>query len=184
MIKISRTVEPRISQGDVFRDIELVEDAYIEDGELVVVKLSFPTVFVLTQDCDLASDHRIRWTDPPPQTQDQQLISVLVAPVYNAEQVFTGQHLSELKLTNQTHSGSKKEYLKTNQNQRYHYFDPGQNVPIPASVIDFKHYFSMPVTKLKSLKDKHWVFKVAEIYREQICQRFANYLSRIGLPDQ
>jgi hypothetical protein len=183
MIKISRTVESRISQGDVFRDIELVEDAYVENGELVVVTIHFPTVFVLTQDCDLASDYRIRWSDPPPATQDQQLMSVLVAPVYNAEQVFLGTHLSDLNLKNQTHTGSKKDYIKTNQNQRYHYFDPGQNAPLPASVIDFKHYFSMPVQKLKSLKEKHWVFKISEIYREQICQRFANYLSRIGLPD-
>jgi hypothetical protein len=54
------------------------------------------------------------------------------------------------------------------------------NVP---SVIDFKHYFSVPVEYLERIKPTNFVCAVCELYREDICQRFAAYLSRIGLPD-
>lgn len=182
-IQINKTAQPRISQGDIFRDVELIEDIRISGGDIVITRLQFPAVFVLTQDCDLESDYDIRWSGEQKATQDQQLISVLVAPVYNSLHLFEGSHLEDLKLKMERQNSDRKKLIMQNQNQRYHYFDPGQ-APLPPSVIDFKHYFSMSVTKLKDLKDGHWVFKVAEIYREQICQRFANYLSRIGLPEE
>jgi hypothetical protein len=182
MIQTRRTRVARVSQGDVFRDIEFIEDVLIEKGELVVTKTTFPLVVVLTQDCDLASDYRIRWSRTETPSQDQQLISALVAPAYNAEQFFEGSHLSELNLCMQRQNSDKKSLIKSSQNQRYHFLQFPANVPLPDSVIDFKHYFSIHVEKLKRLKKGKWVCKIAEMYREDISQRFANYLSRIGLP--
>ena len=182
MTKTKRTWEARVSQGDIFRNIEFIEDVVIEKGELVVRKTSFPLVIVLTQDCDLASDYRIRWSRTETPTQDQQLISALVAPVYNAEHLFAGEHLSELNLIMQKQNSDKKKLIRQGQNSRYHFLAFGDEVPAPDSVVDFKHYFSVPVDKLKKVKREQWVCKVAEIYREDISQRFASFLSRIGLP--
>jgi hypothetical protein len=39
------------------------------------------------------------------------------------------------------------------------------------------------VTKLQEHKEKHYICTVSELFREKISQRFANYLSRIGLPE-
>ncbi len=114
-IKINATSQPRISQGDIFRDVELIEDVRIVDGELVVTKLEFPAVFVLTQDCDLESDFEIRWSGQQKATQDQQLISVLVAPVYNSLHLFAGNHLEALDL--------KMEYQKQ-RTQKAHNAEP------------------------------------------------------------
>ena len=72
--------------------------------------------------------------------------------------------------------------LRNNETPRYHYLEFPDEVQIPASVIDFKHYFSVNVLDLKAKKRTHFVCKVAELYRESICQRFASYLARVGLP--
>ena len=52
-------------------------------------------------------------------------------------------------------------------------------------VIDFKHYFTINVEqaiKYKSNKDK-FQFTLDKLFKESVSQRFANYLSRIGLPE-
>jgi hypothetical protein len=56
-------------------------------------------------------------------------------------------------------------------------------IPIVPSVVDFKHYFSVNVEYLKKLKRSQFICKVAEVFREDVSQRFASFLSRIGLPD-
>ena len=62
MIKVRRQATARVCQGDIFRDIEYIEHVTEKDGELVVSKIRFPRVIVLTQDCDLAQDYRVRWS--------------------------------------------------------------------------------------------------------------------------
>ena len=42
----------------------------------------------------------------------------------------------------------------------------------------------MNVECLRKLKSKKFVCKVSELYREDLSLRFANYLSRIGLPEK
>lgn len=49
-------------------------------------------------------------------------------------------------------------------------------------VIDFKHYFSVEVSILEKLKQTNFEFGINKLYREDISQRFANYLARIKLP--
>ena len=48
---------------------------------------------------------------------------------------------------------------------------------------DFKHYFSVSVAYLEKLRPKHFVCRLSELYREDLSQRFAAYLARIGLPN-
>ena len=72
--------------------------------------------------------------------------------------------------------------LRNNESPRYHYLYFPEEFPIPASVIDFKHYFSVNVEHLKGKKRDCFSGKVAELFREDISQRFASYLSRIALP--
>ena len=72
--------------------------------------------------------------------------------------------------------------LKQNETPRYHYLTFPDNMQIVPSVIDFKHYFSVNITYLKRVKTEQFVCKIAELYREDISQRFASFLSRVGLP--
>jgi len=176
--------KPRISQGDIYRDVEFIEYVIEKKGDIELSKIVFPLVIILTQDCDLEQDYKIRWSRKKPNNQDKMLLSVLVAPLYNVEHIYQGEHLSELGL--QMQSISKKSthsnFLRHNEIPRYHYLLFPQNINIVPSVIDFKHYFSVNIEYIKKIKRKQFVCSIPPLHREEISHRFASFLSRIGLP--
>jgi hypothetical protein len=175
----------RTSQGDVFSEIECIEYVAEKQGIIEVSKIIFPLVVVLTQDCDLEQDARYRGRQQrEPNNQDKKLFSVLVVPLYNAAHVFRGEHLSELGLTMSeiTQRKSPGQMLMQNERPRYHYLDFPANIPIVPSIADFKHYFSVSLTYLDKLRPKNFVCRISELFREDLSQRFAAYLARIGLP--
>lgn len=183
MIRTKTAAIERISQGDIIRDVEYIERVIEHDGVLEISKIVFPFVIVLTQDCDLEQDHTFRTMGKS--TQDKWLISVLVAPLYNALHVFNGEHLSSVGIASQKINRKKTEghLLQRNQSPRYHFLEFPQEVPVVSSVIDFKHYFSVPVPYLVEQKVSGFVCSVSELYREDISHRFSAFLSRIGLPE-
>lgn len=194
MIKVENRGEARVSQGDIYRDVAFIEYVAEKEGNIELSKIIFPLVIVLTQDCDLQQDYTFRLRreqvakgeiEPGLNfTDDKLLISVLVAPIYNAEFVFRGEHLDELNLKMETINKNKTPgtALMKNSNPRYHYLEFPENIPVSPSIIDFKHYFSVNVSYLVR-KQNDRICKVSELYREDISQRFASFLSRIGLPN-
>ena len=52
-------------------------------------------------------------------------------------------------------------------------------------IIDFKQYFTVNVDKiLQHKRNKENVqFVLGDLFKESLSQRFSNYLSRIGLPE-
>ena len=183
MIKTKKGLN-RVCQGDIFKDIEFIEYIVEEEGNISISKIIFPLVIVLTQDCDLEQDYRYR-SSKDIKNQDKWLLSVLVAPLYNLEHVFRGEHLSELDMTMQLidKKSTHARFLVTNQLPRYHFLEFPENIKIVPSVIDFKHYFSANVKYLHSLKKTNFVCSVKSLYREDISQRFSSFLARIGLPE-
>lgn len=181
--KVKTTQENRLCQGDILRDVFWLEHVTEEAGVIEVARIVFPLAIVLTQDCDLEQDHRFR--SEARSTQDKWLMSVLMAPLYNVEHVYQGEHLSQLDITMETvpKSGNTGKFLRNNERPRYHYFEFDDDVPIVPSVIDFKHYFSATVIYLMKIKPTAYVCSVAPLFREDIAQRFAAYLARVGLPE-
>ena len=186
MIKVDKWTTRRVHQGDIYRNIEFIEYAVEEAGIVDISKIDFPLVIVLTQDCDLQQDHTFRSSEEGKLTQDKYLLSVLVAPLYNVEQFYQGEHLSDLDLKmagfERRKDKTANKNLRDNEVPRYHYLEFPDNIPIVASVIDFKHYFSVNVRYLTAIKQTNFVCAVSALYREDISQRFAGFLSRIGLP--
>lgn len=176
--------QSRICQGDIFKDIEFLEYATEKEGIVEISNIVFPTVVVLTQDCDLNQDYRVRWSREGT-NHDKQLFSVIVAPLYNAEHVFNGEHLDylEMSMTPINRNSSHGKSIKNNQNPRYHYFDFPEGIALPPSIIDFKHYFTVNVKYLKKNKKNKFVCKLAPLFRENLSHRYAFFLSRIGLPE-
>ena len=145
-------------------------------GNVEISKILFPLVVVLTQDCDLEQDHRFRRTRKEGSTQDKWLISVLVAPLYNVEHVYRGEHLSDLGMSMEQINAKKSpgQYLKNNERARYHFLSFPSSVPIADSVADFKHYFSVNVRYLHQLRQSHFICRLAPLHREDLsgCPRF------------
>ena len=187
MVKVRRGTKARtrICQGDIFRDVDYIEHATERSGIVEVSRIRFPLVIVLTQDCDLEQDFRSRSPREPAATQDKLLLSVLVAPLYNVEHVYLGEHLSELgaKMEPIARQRTAGTYLRSNQRPRFHYLEFPHEVHIVPSVIDFKHYFSVNVRYLRKIRKANLVCTVSSLFREDICQRFSSFLSRIGLPE-
>lgn len=186
MIKTIEEQLERLQQGDILSDVEYIEYVDENNGEITVSKIIFPLVMVLTQDCDLTWDYASRTSDKQT-NQDKYLFSVIVVPLYNYEHFIQGEHLSELRQKMQTVSSkpskTDNKNLRNNETPRYHYLEFDDSVPIVNSVIDFKHYFTVSIDRLRTHKKDHYICTVSELFRERISQRFANYLSRIGLPD-
>lgn len=179
-VNVQSSRRARICQGDVFREVECIEYVVERRGIVEVSKIVFPVVLVLTQDCDLEQDFGNRSKE----TRSNTLLSVLVAPLYNAEHVFQGQHLSDLGIKSEQINKRKSpgEFLIKNDRSRYHYLDFPAGVPIAPAVVDFKHYFSVHVSYLERIRPKNFVCRLSELFREDVCQRFSAYLGRIGLP--
>jgi hypothetical protein len=182
LTKTKKTSKKRIYQGDILRDVEYIEYVCEKAGVVEISKISFPVAVVLTQDCDLEQDYKLRKNNTS--TQDKLLMSVLMAPLYNAEHVYCGEHLSDLGITMASINKKKTpgDFLRNNERSRYHYLEFPANVPIVPSVVDFKHYFSCNLNYLRQLKETHFICALFPLFREQIAHRFASYLARIGLP--
>ncbi|MDI9332174.1 MAG: hypothetical protein QM527_12885 [Alphaproteobacteria bacterium] len=184
MVKVEKIPVGRIAQGDIIRDIEHIEYAVIKGGTVELSKINFPLGIVLTQDCDLEQDHSFRSAEEQKSTQDKYLLSVLVAPLYNVEQVYRGEHLQDLGLTMASINKNKTagQNLRNNETPRFHYLEFPDEVPVAPAVIDFKHYFSCNVEYLKNHKSLNFVCQLSDLYREDVSHRFSSFLSRIGLP--
>lgn len=184
MVKVNKSSQPRLAQGDILRSVEHVEYVVVKDGIVELSKIVFPLAIVLTQDCDLAQDHTFRSQDESKPNQDKYLLSVLLAPLYNIEHVYAGEHLKDLGLAMASikKNSTQGNNLKNNETPRFHYLEFEMDVPVAPSVIDFKHYFSCNVEYLRTHKADNFVCQLADLYRENVSQRYSNFLSRIGLP--
>jgi len=189
MIKTKSGNNPKISQGDIYRNIDYIENVCENNGIIEVSKIEFPLIVILSQDCDLTWDYKNRYGRPKKNNQDKFMFSILCAPLYNVEHLIEGNHLELLNQKMQIIPKYSKRDLSTqykalinNEIPRYHYLEFPKRIPIVPSVIDFKHYFTVSTKALKEKKDTSFVCKVAELFREDITLRFSNYLSRIGLP--
>lgn len=196
MIKVTKEITGRINQGDIYRDIEYIESVEIANKEIKISKIIFPLVIVLTQDCDLQQDSAYRIEDTEtPNSDNRKLFSIIVAPLYNEEMFLAGEHLNDdetitMKMAGIPKFGKKKKItsqynnLVKNETPRYHHLAFPDDIDIVDSVIDFKHYFTINIDNLMKDKNEKFVCKISELYRENVSQRFAFFLSRIGLPNQ
>ncbi len=91
VVKVKIGKDSRLSQGDIIRDVEHIEYVSEKSGNIEVSKIVFPLVVILTQDCDLAQDYKFRWSKTETKNEDKWLLSVLVAPLYNLEHIYTGE---------------------------------------------------------------------------------------------
>jgi len=178
--------ELRIQQGNIFADIDCIVSAAIINGEPSISKIPYKYVVVMSQDCDLEQDHRVRFTDGA-NNMDKLLTNVIVVPMYNYEHFIRGNHLADLQMKMADHFLSEKKSpnkeLRSNNNPRYHYLEFDKSTLIVNSVVDFKHFFTVGINYLYGIMEDSRKYTIDILYRERLSQRFADYLSRIGLPD-
>lgn len=183
VLKISARVPKkspdRISQGDIFSNIEIIEGLEIKGNKLIVNKVCFPYVVCLNQECDLENDYNSAINQ---EKKDCRLMHLAIAPAFNFEQFLSGKHWGELYDSNEgiKRSKSNGKAIIDNQNPRYHYLKFPE-VDKPELIVDFKHFFTVNRDSLYKQIDKR-LYSLDNLFREKLSQRFCNYVSRIGLP--
>ena len=176
--KATRAKE-RVSQGDIFQDIEVLEDIEIEKSVIRVQKILFPFVVCLNQECDLETDFKTN----KEMLSTNNLLHLAVAPAFIFEQFLSGTHWGRVFESNNPQKRKDTTIRKITDNEipRYHYL----NFPdseLPELIIDFKHFFSISKKVLYERLDRR-LCSLEDLFKEKISQRFSYYISRIGLPE-
>jgi hypothetical protein len=158
--------------------VETTEREY----EWVVNEVIYDYAVVLTQECDLEQDYNYRTRNNG--DHDKYIPMILMAPAYLAESLRRGDHLTGYGQQMQRINSDDWGKVKRNGNKRYHYLkmDVGKNVP--ELVIDFKHFFTMSRDMIyNKVMDDSYKASLTILYREDLSQRFCNFISRIAIPD-
>ncbi len=169
----------RISQGDIFQDIELLENISVEKSKITVQRIIFPYVVCLNQECDLEND----FTTKDKLLCDNNFLHIAIAPAFIFEQYLTGTHWGIIFSNNnpQRRSDTTIKKIINNEIPRYHYLKFPDN-DMPELIIDFKHFFTIERNALyKQIENR--LCSLDNLFKEKINQRFSYYISRIGLPE-
>lgn len=176
---INKSENSKVELGDIRRNIVLKEADFI-CNEMYINELRLPYVLVVSQSCDLE-----RHYEDISSLTDNQLLGVIVVPLYPLSIFMLGEHLKGLSKTAQQHGQKLIDRYRKEEHPRYHIIDIDNNKRLnhnlPDSfVIDFRHHITVSYDLIFSAKCTE---SINLIYREEISQRLFYYLSRIGLPN-
>lgn len=190
-------IEPssRLRQGDIYKQVVSLQSIIDLGGELNAQSINLQYAVILSQDCDLEQDFNSRQkfsqninsalnqSNNSGANHDKFLLSILLCPAYQIESFKLGEHLLDIGFKMQGFDKKRIDKLIKNEFYRYHYLHEDQRLNVPALVLDFKHYITLPRdTFYSDMRDKY-VASINALFRENISYRFCHYLSRVGLPD-
>ena len=69
-----------------------------------------------------------------------------------------------------------------NEIPRFHYLKFAEN-NMPELIVDFKHFFTINREVIYQNIDKR-LCSLDNLFKEKLSQRFSNFISRIGLPEE
>lgn len=180
--KFQKIDKTRIRQWDIFRWDQKIEVWW--------TNFIFPFITVLSQDCDLSQDYDCS-RDQSRQDKGQILEHILICPCFFESDVLSGKYISRQTYNwNKEHrscwviGGERKKRLIGNADARFYYIEAynQDDITLPAMVMDFKFFLTVPRDLLYDSYSKSYVCSLSEIFREGLSQKFANYISRIWLP--
>ena len=75
--------------------------------------------------------------------------------------------------------------IKSNQLNRFHYIALNSEFQIPELIGAYsKHVYTISIDVAYKKKNSLYLASFCELYRDNLSQRYTNYLSRIGFPQQ
>ncbi len=172
------TIQPsRPHQGDIFQKLQY--KFITAEGETETI--TFPFWIIVTQECDL--EHDFRAYQGKYKDKDKCLQTITACPAFLQDQLKDGAHMQNLSLIMERWGGDNWKKMTTNRDRRFHAINTTEIQELPNLMIDFKRVFSFPRDYVYSKLDNK-VATLDVLYREQMCQRLANFSSRIALPDE
>ncbi len=166
----------RFCQGDILQNVSF--HSQISKEKFEVINLAY--CVLINQDCDLEQDYNNRQkTDS--NKHDKYISQILLLPAYLANELREGKHRSNMN--GEPWSSVPFGSIKTNSNPRFHFIEKYDQLQIPELIIDFKHFYSINRDKLYSEIKEIYLASIAELFREDLAQRYCSFLSRVGLPN-
>lgn len=169
--------QSRVCQGDILRDFSF----RIVDKNNKVNEIFLPYLIIITQDCDLEQGHIFDSVNES-DNFNQFLPNILCLYAFPADIARDGNHLKEFSIHSDKINSDRWRIIRRNGNERYHFLNENLDMQIPDLLIDFKLYSSVPSNTIVAKYRENYLATVNELYREDLSQRFSNYLSRIALP--
>ncbi len=175
------SVSGKLRQGEILSNItQIILSPADDEGNFPAEEMVHPYCIVVSQDCDLEQDFNNRFEHV---NQSKQIPTVLLCYVSTAE---------ELRDAENSLKGRRDwEIVAGNNNKRYHFFNActqhfdAVNQGLPELAVDFKRFFTIETHYLYSEITSNPNLRRTVLkspYLEHFSQRFASYMSRIGLP--
>jgi len=185
---IKCSMNDAICQGDVFKNVKYT---YInsEDAEgIEIIELEFPYAIIISQACDVMymSEMQEKKSGKPA----KYMPSIMMCPIYDQSMARIAEHLKEVfiksEIALEPENIIKSEDLdvaKRDSHYRFHCLTvvDGKNIIMEDAVIDFKHCFSVPINNLLNNRSNR-IFRLDDLFAEQITLKFCTYLSRVAIP--
>lgn len=180
----------QICQGAIYRNVRYNYIESEDDESVNVIEYEFPLAIIVSQACDVISMEQLLLDKAGKATKF--MPSILMCPIYNKETAKQGNHIKEAfsvfdaELDSSSVLFNSQEYkvAEKNWHYRYHPFKVSVNgkVLVDESVIDFKHYFSVPMSYLINNRNNR-LFQLDDLFAEQITLKFAAFLTRVPIPE-
>lgn len=178
----------QICQGDIFQNVKY---SYIEsedDEGVNIIEYEFPMAIIVSQACDVIAmeELAINKSGKPAKFMP----SILMCPIYDKTASKSGNHIkdafAQLSIKVIEEPIYFKDDLKT-ADKDWHYrfhaltIESESEKVLENAIIDFKHYFTVPISYLVSHKNNR-ILHLDDLFAEQITLKFATYLSRVAIP--
>lgn len=178
----------QICQGDIFQNVRYNYIDSEDDEGVNVIEFEFPMAIIISQACDvIAMEDIVNNKSGKPA---KFMPSILMCPIYDKSVSKSGDHIKEafslLSLNIVEEPIYFKDDLKT-ADKDWHYrfhsltIETGAEKVLENAIVDFKHYFTVPISYLISHK-KDRLLHLDDLFAEQITLKFSTYLARVAIP--
>lgn len=178
----------QICQGDIFQNVRYNYIDSEDDEGVNVIEFEFPMAIIISQACDvIAMEDVVNNKSGKPA---KFMPSILMCPIYDKSASKSGDHIKEdfslLSLNIVEEPIYFKDDLKT-ADKDWHYrfhsltIETGAEKVLENAIVDFKHYFTVPISYLISHK-KDRLLHLDDLFAEQITLKFSTYLARVAIP--
>lgn len=180
--------ETQICQGDIFQNVKYTFISNETDDNVEVTEMIFPYAIVISQACDVISMEEMIIKGEGKSTKF--MPSILMCPIYDSSSAKSGDHISEafseldIKcIQDNVFSRDDKKVADKDWHYRFHPFcvQIGEDKCFEDTIIDFKHYFTVPMSYLVNNK-RNRIMHLEDLFAEQITLKFATYLTRVAIP--
>lgn len=179
-----------ICQGDVFKDVRYNYINGEDKDNVEIIEYTFPYAIIISQGCDVLSmgemveNHEGKMTKFMP--------SILMCPIYQADYASKADHMDgvfpSLGLLDKNDdrvmfTKKDREVMQKDWHYRFHMLRVviGRDTVMDKELLDFKHYFTVPASYLVRNR-KNRIFRLDDIYAEQITLKFSTFLARVAMP--